>query len=126
MKYLPQGNHYSFALPRCNGYGQWSEEYFKRSNQETFIDIMIEHIDAIANLNEIFSGKDFDAVFVGPYDLSGSMGIPRQFDNPLFKSTLALIYKMQLNTYWQLFPLLPENVQHLRIPIEIRLGHNFC
>lgn len=91
-KYAPLGNR-SFALPRCNGYGQWSAEYFERSNQDTFFGIMIEHIDAVANLDEIFSGKEIDAVFIGPYDLSGSMGIPGQFDNPVFKSTLELIYK---------------------------------
>jgi len=92
IKYAPQGNR-SFALPRCNGYGQWSAEYFERSNQETFFGIMIEHIDAVPDLDEIFSCKEIDAVFVGPYDLSGSMGIPGQFDNPGFKSTLELIYK---------------------------------
>ena len=92
IKYAPLGNR-SFALPRCNGYGQWSVEYFERSNQDTFFGIMIEHIDAVANLDEIFSGKEIDAVFIGPYDLSGSMGIPGQFDNSAFKSTLELIYK---------------------------------
>lgn len=92
IKYAPQGNR-SFALPRCNGYGQWSAEYFEHSNQETFFGIMIEHIDAVSDLDEIFSCKEIDAVFVGPYDLSGSMGIPGQFDNPDFKFTLELIYK---------------------------------
>lgn len=92
IKYAPEGNR-SFALPRCTGYGQWSAEYFKRSNQETFFGIMIEHIDAVSDLDEIFACKEIDAVFVGPYDLSGSMGIPGQFDHPDFKSTLELIYK---------------------------------
>ena len=92
IKYAPQGNR-SFALPRSTGYGQWSQEYFECSNHETFFGIMIEHIDAVAELDEIFSCKEIDAVLVGPYDLSGSMGIPGQFDNPVFKSTLELIYK---------------------------------
>ncbi len=92
IKYAPQGNR-SFALPRCTGYGQWSAEYFESSNQETFFGIMIEHINAVAELDKIFSCKEIDAVFVGPYDLSGSMGIPGQFDNPIFKSTLKSIYK---------------------------------
>ena len=92
IKYAPQGNR-SFALPRCTGYGQWSAEYFERSNRETFFGIMIEHINAVAYLDEIFECKEIDAVFVGPYDLSGSMGIPGQFDDPDFKTTLDLIYK---------------------------------
>lgn len=92
IKYPPEGKR-SFALPRCTGYGQWSAEYFKRANEETFIAIMIEHIDAVNELDEIFSCKDINAVFVGPYDLSGSMGIPGQFDNLNFKSQLDIIYK---------------------------------
>lgn len=92
MKYPPHGTR-SFGLSRCTGYGQWPEEYFKRADEETFFGIMIEHIDAVANLDNIFSFREIDAVFVGPYDLSVSMGIPGEFDNPLFKSAADLIYE---------------------------------
>ena len=92
IKYSPEGNR-SFALPRCNGYGSWSKEYFKEANDNTFFAIMIEHIDAVADLDEIFACKEIDAVFVGPYDLSGSMGIPGLFENLEFKATLDVIYK---------------------------------
>ena len=43
------------------------------------------------DLDKIFSCKDIHAVFVGPYDLSGSMNIPGQFDNPEFKKVINLI-----------------------------------
>jgi 2-dehydro-3-deoxyglucarate aldolase len=92
MKYPPKGKR-SFSLSRCTGYGLWSDEYFKKSEAEIFFGIMIEHIDAIPNLDEIFSIKGIDAVFIGPYDLSGSMGIPGEFDNHLFKETLETIYE---------------------------------
>ncbi len=88
--YSPQGIR-SFALPRANGYGAYAEEYFKNANDNLFIGIMIEHVDALKNLDEIFSNKRIDAVFVGPYDLSGSMNIPGQFDNKEFKEALNLI-----------------------------------
>ena len=89
--YSPQGIR-SFALPRANGYGAFAEEYFHNANENLFIGIMIEHIDALKNLDEIFSNKRIDAVFVGPYDLSGSMNIPGQFDNKEFKQALNLIH----------------------------------
>ena len=88
--YSPQGIR-SFALPRANGYGAFAEEYFQSANDNLFLGIMIEHIDALKNLDEIFSNKRIDAVFVGPYDLSGSMDIPGQFDNMKFKQALNLI-----------------------------------
>ena len=39
--------------------------------------VQIEHIDAVSNIDEIFGGR-CDGFFIGPNDLSGSMGIPRQ------------------------------------------------
>ena len=91
IKYPPAGNR-SFALPRATGYGEWSKEYFEKANNETFFAIMIEHIDALKNLDEIFSNKEIDAVLIGPYDLSGSMNIPGQFNNTEFKKALNLIH----------------------------------
>ena len=90
IKYPPIGKR-SFALSRCTGYGQWSDEYFAMANQETFIGIMIEHIDAVKEIDRIFSSKIFDAVLIGPYDLSGSLGIPGQFDKHEFTETMELI-----------------------------------
>ncbi|MEN8231032.1 MAG: aldolase/citrate lyase family protein, partial [Bacteroidota bacterium] len=78
--YSPQGIR-SFALPRANGYGAFATEYFNHANENLFMGIMIEHVDALKNLDEIFSNKRIDAVFIGPYDLSGSMNIPGQFDH---------------------------------------------
>lgn len=90
IKYPPEGKR-SFALPRCTGFSQWSDEYFAIANQETFIGIMIEHIDAVKEIDRIFSSKAIDAVLIGPYDLSGSLGIPGQFDNREFAEILELI-----------------------------------
>jgi 2-dehydro-3-deoxyglucarate aldolase len=91
IKYPPAGNR-SYALSRCTGYGEYADEYFKYFNDNIFTAIMIEHIDAISDLDQIFSNKEIDAVLVGPYDLSGSMHIPGQFGNPKFMEVLDHIY----------------------------------
>lgn len=90
IKFSPEGNR-SYALSRCTGYGEFSEDYFKCANKEIFIGVMIEHIDALKDLDKIFACKEIDVVFVGPYDLSGSMGMPGQFDNVHFKAALKTI-----------------------------------
>ena len=92
IKYPPEGKR-SFALPRCTGFGQWSDEYFTMANKETFIGIMIEHIDALKEIDRIFSSKAIDAILIGPYDLSGSIGIPGQFNNREFIEILDLIFR---------------------------------
>ena len=96
IKYAPEGIR-SFALPRCTGYGEWADDYYRKANQEIMIVIMIEHVDALSDLDEIFSCKDIHAVLVGPYDLSGSMNIPGDLKNPLFKDALHLIRQKALN-----------------------------
>lgn len=90
-KYAPQGER-SFALPRATGYGNFAQEYFQKANNNIFLGIMVEHIDALKDLDMIFSDKNIDAVLVGPYDLSGSMGIPGQFENKEFKEALNMIH----------------------------------
>lgn len=90
IKYPPEGNR-SFALSRCTGYGDWSAEYFENANKETFVAIMIEHIDAVKDIDKVFSHKNIDAVLIGPYDLSGSINIPGQFDDPAFIKILDYI-----------------------------------
>ncbi len=51
----------------------------------------IEHVNALGNLDDIFSHPRLDAYMVGPYDLSASMGLTAQFGHPKFLEALALI-----------------------------------
>ena len=43
--------------------------------------VQIEHIEAVNNIDAIFSVKGIDAFIVGPYDLSGSLGKPGRFED---------------------------------------------
>jgi 2-dehydro-3-deoxyglucarate aldolase len=89
-KYAPGGSR-SFALPRATGYGKYAEYYFRNANNSVLLAIMIEHIKAVDNLEEILSVDGIDAVFIGPYDLSGSMGKPGQFEDKEFQQALQFI-----------------------------------
>ena len=51
----------------------------------------IEHIRAVDQLDAILSHPRPDAIMVGPYDLSGSMGLTGQFDHPDFVAVMARI-----------------------------------
>ena len=48
-------------------------------------------VEAVDNLESILSVKGVDAYFVGPYDLSGSLGIPGQFEAPEFVKAMQRI-----------------------------------
>jgi len=58
------------------------KEYLARANAETFIAIQIEHIDAVNDLDAIAGLPDVDVLFVGPADLSQSMGHPGEWEHP--------------------------------------------
>jgi 2-dehydro-3-deoxyglucarate aldolase/4-hydroxy-2-oxoheptanedioate aldolase len=58
------------------------DEYLRQANGATFVAIQIEHIDAVEEVEKIAAIKDIDILFIGPADLSQSMGIPAQWDHP--------------------------------------------
>ena len=73
-KYPPQGER-SVGLGRAQGFGLRFADYLKTANEHTAIVIQIEHKDAVRQVDQILTVSGIDAVFVGPYDLSGSMGL---------------------------------------------------
>ena len=81
VKYPPLGDRGVGAVGRAQNYGFGFEEYAKTVNQNTKVMAQIEHIDAINNLEAILSVKGIDGTIIGPYDLSGSMGKPGQFQD---------------------------------------------
>ncbi|MBC3788577.1 HpcH/HpaI aldolase family protein [Spirosoma utsteinense] len=71
-RYPPLGKR-SVGLARAHDYGLHFADYIQRANQTLAVIIQIEHQDAVNNLDEILAVEGIDGVFIGPYDLSGSM-----------------------------------------------------
>lgn len=80
-KYPPLGRR-GVGLARAQGYGTTFDDYVRRANDETLLVVQIEHIDAVNNIEAILSVPGIDATFIGPYDLSMSMGRPGQITHP--------------------------------------------
>ena len=79
------------GLARAQGYGRDFDSYIKTwASQAVFIP-QIEHIDAIAEVSAIAAIDGVDALFVGPYDLSASMGLAGQFDEPAVVNAINAI-----------------------------------
>lgn len=71
-KYPPLGAR-SAGVSRAHDYGMNFGDYVATANEQIALIIQAEHIDAVNNLDDILSVEGIDAVFIGPYDLSGSM-----------------------------------------------------
>jgi 2-keto-3-deoxy-L-rhamnonate aldolase RhmA len=80
-KYPPDGIR-GASLARCTDYGRDFARYFTRHNDSVLVAVMLEHVDAVANADEILSVAGIDAMFIGPYDLSASMNLAGQLDHP--------------------------------------------
>ena len=81
-KYPPQGIR-GFAFSRVNNWGVDFDRYSKSANDDIAIVVMIESREAVENIDEILSVEGVDGVFIGPYDMSGSYGIPGQTSAPI-------------------------------------------
>jgi len=75
---------------RANLFGKNFESY-KEEAQSPLLIAQIEHISAVNNLDEILQVNGLDAVIVGPYDLSASMGITGEFESQEFKDLMDSI-----------------------------------
>ena len=66
-------------------------EYFKRSNENTTVICQIESVKGVDHVEAIAAVPGVDVVWIGHFDLTQSMGIPGQFDDPRFAAALARV-----------------------------------
>ena len=79
-KFPPDGTR-GIGISRANNFGQNIENYVKVANAAITVVVQIEDLEGIENLVEIIQVDGVDAVFLGPYDLSASMGCVGDMDN---------------------------------------------
>lgn len=87
VKYPPVGRR-GVGLARAQRYGFGFEEYKQWVAEESVVIVQIEHIKAIENLESILNVPGVDGSIIGPYDLSGSLGWPGEFERPEVKEAL--------------------------------------
>lgn len=68
-------------------------EYIQRANDEIVVVLLIEHVDAVKNLDAILAVDGIDVAFIAPFDLSASLGMPGQITNERVISTIARVEK---------------------------------
>lgn len=80
-RYAPLGSR-GVGLARAHGYGRRFKEYVETANERTTVVVQAEHILAVEDIEAIVKVPGVDAVMLGPYDLSASLGKMGQIDDP--------------------------------------------
>lgn len=81
MKYPPDGRR-GFGVAGAHQYGRTFQDYVRDANASLSLIIQIETVAGVRNLERLLETPAIDGVMVGPYDLSGSLGVPGQLDHP--------------------------------------------
>lgn len=94
--YYPPRGRRGVGLARAQGYGSAFADYRIWLEKEAVVIVQIEHIDAVDGLEAILDTHGVDGFIVGLYDLSASMGIPGQFDDPRLVQAIEHVRAMAL------------------------------
>jgi len=94
VKYPPEGKR-GLAGVRAALYGVTGSlgDYVKEANQETMVIVHCETMEAVENLKEILTVPGIDVCFIGPTDLSSSMGYPGQIKHPEVEKMIDKLVK---------------------------------
>ena len=125
-QYAPEGDRgVAFGIGHTD-YGDFTKldtrEYVRRANEEIISIGQIETVKAVENLEDILTTGGLDVVFIGPYDLSTSMGISGEFDHPLLLDaikrviTLTQMHDIPLGCYVNDFE---SGEQWLRLGVQL-------
>jgi 2-keto-3-deoxy-L-rhamnonate aldolase RhmA len=93
-------------------------DYFQRANDGTVVGVQIEHIDAVEIVEKIAVVPDVDFLFIGPADLSQSMGIPGEWQHPRLWQAIEKVAQVcaAQKLPWAILPLSPD---HARRCVEL-------
>jgi len=87
-KYTPLGERGLSIITRAGALGTRGPKYTDMANEETVVIVHIEGVEGVNNLDEVLAVDGLDVIFLGPYDLSQSLGIPGQVDDPRVEETI--------------------------------------
>ena len=89
-RYAPQGGR-GVGLARAQGYGARFQEYLDSANDNVAVIVQAEHADAVKNIDAIINVPGVDAIQLGPYDLSASLGKMGMIDDPVVTAAIDRI-----------------------------------
>ena len=90
-KYPPQGTRGACPHVRATRFGGSSDwpSYWPTANSETLVMVLVEDVEGCENVDEIASVPGVDVIFIGPADLSQSLGVGGLFEGSAISNKVA-------------------------------------
>ncbi|MDR1826749.1 MAG: hypothetical protein LBR29_00300 [Methylobacteriaceae bacterium] len=126
-RYPPKGTR-GFGPRRANRYGVVEDPEYIASIDEALVKfIQVEHREAVDNLDDILGVDGIDGVIIGPYDLSGSMGLLGQLRHP---DMLAQYQRIVACCKAHKMPcgpsIAPSNPDWVKYWLDLKVDYLFC
>lgn len=94
-KFFPEGTRGVCRYTRAAEYTNIDKAaHFEGSNANTMVIVHIEGMEGVNNLSEILEVKGLDVIFLGPYDLSQSCGVPGEVTHPIVVEKMKMAVEM--------------------------------
>ena|SRR3990167_860262 len=123
LKYPPIGRR-TYGINRAQAYGFDFDYYIQSWNESSIFLIQVESIQAVENIEKLLAFDEIDGVMIGPYDISGSLGVPGQISHPLVieasRKVIAVCERFGKSCGTQVVEASIDSVQAL-----FDLGHTF-
>jgi 2-dehydro-3-deoxyglucarate aldolase len=122
-KYPPIGKR-GVGLNRAQRYGYAFEEYKEWVSNHLVVIAQIEHIEGVKNIDDIISTEGIDGIIIGPYDLSGSLGIPGQYNEPIVQEALKKVEQICNDRNFSMgYHVIDPNIELVKE--KQKMGYNF-
>ena len=125
--YPPKGTR-GFGPRRASRYDAISNKEYLNTIDDLLVKmIQIEHRDAADHIDEILDVQGIDAVVIGPYDFSGSMGLLGQLQHPDVLEKIEIVVKRcKARKVPCGFSVGPGNTDYLKYWLERKIDFIFC
>ena len=136
-KFYPFGERGLCRFVRAANYSAIKKnDYIEKTNNETLLILQLEGVKSLKNVDSIFRVKGIDIIFIGPYDLSQSLGMPGEITNPKVVNTMKEIVNKAndfgiatgtfTDTLEQLHMWKDAGVKYLSYSTDVGLFYNSC
>ena len=92
LRYPPQGRR-GFGVAAAHQYGRAFDAYVRGANESLSLLIQIETMDGVERIGEILTVPEVDGVMIGPYDISGSLGVAGELSHTKVTAACTQVIK---------------------------------